>query len=527
MLEADFFLTLLPIALLVFLMTKKNAISANRALPLSALLLYLILLGFFPLGFRLVNAAVIAGLLTALTPIAIVLGAIFLFKTMEKTGAMTTVRQWLNGITDQPVAQIMIVAWAFSFLIEGVSGFGTPAALAAPLLVGLGFSPLKVVVVCLMMDSVPVTFGAVGMPTWFGLGGLAIPEAEMREIGFKASLLHLGGAVLIPVWALRMIVSWREIRESAIYLILVIGGTMATYVAVAAVSLEFPSIAGGLVGLFVSILLARFQIGLKKSEIPHPPTKVAMRDLFRASFPLWGTVLVLLVTRLEFLKLKGWLTNDTPALGFGLSGVGDFRVSDSLVITWRDIIGSGLDWSHAFLYVPSILPFALIAGITFLLFRSSAQEVVEVGRESLIRILKPIGAFLGALVLVKLLTVGGENSAANVLGQGLASIAGENWQFVAVFLGALGAFFSGSSTVSNLTFGAIQEATAASLGLDRSTILALQLVGSALGNMVCIHNIVAVCSILGLAQSEGLILKKTFPTMLCYAAVVTLLALLF
>ena len=112
------------------------------------------------------------------------------------------------------------------------------------------------------------------------------------------------------------------------------------------------------------------------------------------------------------------------------------------------------------------------------------------------QVLKPIGAFFGALVFVKLLMVGDERSCAAILGTWLANGSGNLWQFVAVYLGALGSFFSGSNTVSNLTFGGIQNATATTLGLSQTTILSLQSVGGAMGNMVCVHNIVAVCTIL-------------------------------
>lgn len=509
-------------------MTKKHGLPSNFALPLAALVMYGILLVYFAIRPLLLHAAIVEGLLTALTPISIVLGAVLLFKTMERTGAMGTVRARLNGVTTNPVAQLMIVGWAFSFLIEGVSGFGTPAALAAPLLVGLGFAPLPVAVMCLMMNTVPVSFGAVGMPTWFGLGELGLTTAELRETGFKAALIHAGGASVIPFLALRMVIPWREIRENLVFIVLVVGVTVAVYVGVARFSVEFPSIAGGVAGLLASVWLARKGIGLVAGKTADPVGDEAGSGsgLFKATFPLWATVLVLLITRLEPLGLRAWLTAAEPSLGLSIGALGELRLAPSLVVGWRNIFGTGVNWSHAVLYVPSVIPFFLVSTVAFLLFRTPATGVREVWRESLARVIRPIGAFLGALVLVKLLMVGGEESAASVLGRGLARFAGETWQYAAVYLGALGSFFSGSNTVSNLTFGGIQDATAQQLGLDRTTILALQSVGGAMGNMVCIHNIVAVCSILGLRDAEGGILRKTFLPMLLYGAVATIVSLL-
>ncbi len=514
----DLLLAALPIALLVHWMTKRNSMPSNRALPLAALMMYGILLVHFRIGPLLVHAAVVEGLLTALTPILIVCGAILLFKTMEATGAMATVRDWLNGLTPNPVAQLMIVGWAFSFLIEGVSGFGTPAALAAPLLVGLGFRPLPVAVLCLMMNTVPVSFGAVGMPTWFGLGELGLTAAEVREVAFKSAILHAAAALIIPLIALRMVLPGAEIRRNFPFITGVVGFTVAPYVAVARFNVEFPSIAGGLVGLLAAVALARRGIGLADPE-SRPPGRSTPPGLIKATFPLWATVLVLLATRIDALGLKALLTAASPAASVSIPGVGELRLSPSLVVQWRGIFRTELNWSHAILYVPSVVPFFLVSALTFALFRSPAATVREVAGATLERVLKPIGAFLGALVLVKLLMAGGDDSAAAALGRGLARATGSAWQFAAVYLGALGSFFSGSNTVSNLTFGGIQNATAVQLGLSRTTILSLQSVGGAMGNMVCIHNIVAVCSILGLQNSEGRILRKTFLPMLLYGAI--------
>ena len=113
-----------------------------------------------------------------------------------------------------------------------------------------------------------------------------------------------------------------------------------------------------------------------------------------------------------------------------------------------------------------------------------------------------------------------------MIGRTFAEITGDHWQYFAAYLGALGSFFSGSCTVSNLTFGGIQEAIANSVGLNTVKILALQSVGGAMGNMVCINNIVAVCMILGIYNQEGAILKKTVVPMIVYGLIAALMSLI-
>ena len=504
-----------PIAILIWLMTKKKSMPSHRALPLVAILLYLIQLLYFGADFKLMNATVIDGLLTAWTPILVIWGAIFLFRTMENTGAMKTIRQWLNGITENKVAQLMIIGWAFAFLIEGASGFGTPAALAAPLLVGLGFPALNVAILTLMMNSVPVTFGAVGTPIWFGLGQLGLSESQLLEIGIKSSIIHSIAALVIPIIALRFVVKMKDIRQNIIFIYLSILSCTVPYLLLARVGYEFPSVIGGLIGLVLTAWFAKCGIGLKTKAAKK---RFSLKQIVKASFPLWGTVLVLLLTRLRELGLKAILNSTDHALTLNLQPVTDLLVSLALVIQFNNILGTGTDFSHALLYVPSIIPFFLVSFITFLIYKK-APAVKKSWSQSWQRMKKPIIALLAALVFVKLLLVGGQNALSMLIGQSLADLTGSYWQYFSAYLGGLGSFFSGSNTVSNLTFGGIQQSIATSLNLNLTTILALQSVGGAMGNMICINNIVAVCSVLGLTNVEGKILKKTILPMIAYGAI--------
>jgi lactate permease len=135
-------------------------------------------------------------------------------------------------------------------------------------------------------------------------------------------------------------------------------------------------------------------------------------------------------------------------------------------------------------------------------------------------------ALMGALVFVNLMMLGNQQSAVNQIGQHLASLGGQHWQWFAPFLGALGSFFSGSATVSNLTFAGVQQIIALEKGLDVTTILAMQSVGAAMGNMVCINNIVAVASVLSLQNQEGYILKRTAVVVIVYGLLAGLIGVI-
>jgi lactate permease len=515
-----------PILLLIFWMTKHTPMPSARALPLAALLVYGIRLAWFDTGTQPVNAAVVAGLLVALTPILIVWGAIFFFRTMEHCGAMETIRNWLNHLSRNRVAQVVIIGWSFQFLIEGASGFGTPAALAAPLLVGLGFPPLRVAMACLILNSVPVSFGAVGTPTWFGFGQLGLSAQELRAVAWKTALIHSVAACVVPLFAFQLLVSWQEIRRNAVFIALAIAASVVPMFLLALVDDEFPAVAGGLLGLVFTVWLARRNVGLARAtetaaEAGPAPTA---RAVIKALFPLWATVLVLLATRIPALGLRALLTNAVPVWDLSLGSLGHFAISPALVLTLHGILGTDTDWTHQLLYVPSLIPFVLIAAVSWRVFGAPAGTAGIVWRETATRMRNPIIVLLGALVFVRLLMVGGETSSVMLIGHTLAAVTGGWWQYLAAYLGAIGSFFAGSATISNLTFGPIQDTIAMRMGLDRSTLLALQSVGGAMGNMIAIHNIVAVCAVLGLANAEGQIFRKNTGPMLVYGGVAAIMA---
>ncbi|MEF1220559.1 L-lactate permease, partial [Photobacterium damselae] len=202
----------------MWMMTKKNSYPSHIALPVTALLVGLIQLFYFEANTTLLAANIVTGVLSAITPISIIAGAILLNRTLAVSGAEDVIRQWLEGVSKNQVAQLMIIGWAFAFMIEGASGFGTPAAIAAPILVGLGFNPLKVAMLALVMNSVPVSFGAVGTPTWFGFGTLGLSDAELLNTGRLTAAVHFVAGFIIPVLALKFVVSWQQIRRNFIFI---------------------------------------------------------------------------------------------------------------------------------------------------------------------------------------------------------------------------------------------------------------------------------------------------------------------
>ena len=520
-----------PLFLLIYLMVKPNGMTSSKALPLSALAAYLIVIfnGHSPL--TLIHASVVQGVLLALTPLSIIAGAIFLFLCMEKTGALATLKNGLNTISSNKVAQLMIVGWAFAFLIEGASGFGTPAAIAAPILFSLGFAPVNVALFCLVTNTIPVIFGAMGTPVWFGMSLLSLQEDTIIDIATLAALISTLVAPAIVFMALRLVIpSWKIIFRHSLFIVSSTCACTLPFFALSFYSVEFPSLLGGGIGLIITVLMAKSGFGLSsaanefetKVDTQKKTASPSGRELAKASFPLWGTVIMLLLTRLPELGLRSLLQDGAPNITASLGILGNLSVSASLVISITGILGTSIQWKHSVLYVPSLIPFIVVAFASVYSFgsREWVSRITSVSSQTAVRMTKPLFALLGALVFVNLMMLGGEQSAVSVIGKHMAFLAGNNWPLFAPLLGALGSFFSGSATISNLTFAGIQHAIAEQLSLPLPVVLALQSVGAAMGNMVCINNIVAVTAILGLKGQDGVILKKAAGVLAIYAILV-------
>jgi lactate permease len=221
--------------------------------------------------------------------------------------------------------------------------------------------------------------------------------------------------------------------------------------------------------------------------------------IFRAWAPYLLVALVLVVTRVPHLPVKAWLSGIT--------------------LTWPNIFGTGINGSLQPLYVPGFL-FILVVLATYALHRMTRTQIVDSWRVASGQILGAGAALLFALPLVRVFinsgarfNTSGLESMPITLAEGTAALAGSAWPFFAPWIGALGAFVAGSNTVSNLTFGLFQFATAQRIGASPEVVVAAQAVGGAAGNMVAIHNVVAAAATVGLLGREGLLLRKTvFPT---------------
>jgi lactate permease len=534
----DFWIAVIPILFLIVVMTKTKSWPSHLALPATALLVYLLRFLYFEAAAAETHAALIKGVLSALTPLAIIWSAILLSDFMNRTGAQEVVNRYLNELSRNRVAQLMLIGWAFAFMLEGASGFGTPAAIAAPILVALGFPALRVAILTLVMNSVPVSFGAVGTPTWFGFAPLGLTEAELLSISPKIAMVHTAASLVIPALALCFVLKWHEIRRNLIFVLLSSLSCSLPFLGLSFLNYEFPSLLGGGVGLAITALLARSGFGLSEqmpeSDMPASPDPAPLegplstRPRWIAFTPYLLLMGILILTRIPDLGIRALLSATSPYFSTGLGALGEFRLSAALVVELKSILGTAVNWSFPMLFVPALIPFVIVVLLSKPILHADWNLLTGAAVSATRRIRLPAVTLVGALIMVELMmeSSGPRDAMTVQIGQTVAAAAGTSWPYFASLMGALGAFFSGSASVSNLTFGAIQQSIALATGLDPQKILALQSVGGAMGNMVCINNIIAVSTILGITHAEGKILKRTVLPLLVYALIAAGMSLL-
>lgn len=237
-----------------------------------------------------------------------------------------------------------------------------------------------------------------------------------------------------------------------------------------------------------------------------------MKELVLRTFPLWATVLVLILTRVEAIGIKQYLTKQSPFFSIHFGTYGTFRLSVSAVFELRDILTyPGLNWKYELLYVPFVLPYVMVSSLTVVLFHKDLtcrprDIVLAVGS----RLRNPTIALLEALILVQLMIQSGTAAPAYILGKVLSDWFQEGFVVISPLLGVLGSFFSSSTSISNLAFGSIQQIAAESVGTSVTSMLALQTAGGSAGIGVCLNNIIALCAVVGLDVGEGQILRKTY-----------------
>ncbi len=537
------FLALLPVlSVALFLVILKWP--ASRAMPICYIVAGILALFVWKVPGAQVAAASVNGLVTAFTLLYIIFGAILLLNTLQESGGLRTIRQGFTDITPDRRIQVIIIAWLFGSFIEGAAGFGTPAAVAVPLLVGLGFPAMAAVMAGMIIQSTPVSFGAVGTPILVGVNsGLSSDEAIktyasslgytewspfLNMIGAKVAMLHAIGGILIPLIVVAFLTKFYgknksfseglKIWKFAIFAALAM--TIPYYFVATLLGPEFPSMTGGLIGLAIVITAAKNGFLM--------PAKNDIWDFDKKENwdPTWNGKIEINISdsKTNISMVNAW----TPYVLVGLFLVLS-RLPQLPIINWMkawtvkfpNLFGTEISASFQPLYLPGTI-FILVAIITYFLHGMNGASFGRAVKDSFKTTLAASVALVFTVPMVQVFINSGGGAAEFAkmpiaLADGVAALTGSAWPLFAPIIGGLGAFVAGSNTVSNMMFSLFQFGVGERIGVDPTWIVALQAIGGAAGNMICVHNVVAASAVVGLVGREGEIIRRTILPFLYYA----------
>ncbi|MEE0816652.1 MAG: L-lactate permease, partial [Desulfovibrio fairfieldensis] len=397
---------------------------ATRAMPVAWLACVICGLIGWNLDVMYLLALSLQGVVVAVGVLIIVFGAILILYTLEKSGGMETIQHGMQNVSRDRRLQAIIIGFMFGAFIEGAAGFGTPAALAAPLLLALGFPAMAAAVICLVFNSVPVTFGAVGTPVIVGFGFLKGPVAEAvannpnlpfttydgfcKAVGQWATFMHAPMAIILTIFMLGFLTrffgaekSWSIGFRAWKYCVFAAVCFLIPYLLCAwLLGPEFPSMLGGLLGLAVVIWGTKKGFCVPKDVwgfAPHSEwdpswsgtvplnTKTefqAHMSQFMAWLPYVIICALLVISRIPQLGLKAWLTAQK--------------------LNFVDILGfKGVSASIDYLYVPGTF-FIVVALLTILLHKMPGSAVKDAWAESFRKMKAPTIALIFAVALVSI-----------------------------------------------------------------------------------------------------------------------------
>ncbi|CAM3862090.1 L-lactate permease [Mesobacillus thioparans] len=488
---------------------------AAKGMALSSLIVILLALTNWGMEGHVVLASIFQGVHKTLTILWILFGALVLLNTLRNTGAVVRINQGFQNISGDMRVQVIIVAFLFGSLIEGAAGFGTPAMVTGPLMLALGFQPIAAATIALIADSTAVMFGAVGTPVAVGLSN--IPGADtpfFHDIGITITSIDLLAGSFIPfILMLVLTVFFGKGFKDALPMLpwtLMVGFiyTGSAWLIANLFGHEFVSILASLITLAVATVTAKKGFLLPKTE-----WKAAMRKDFVVSTEKPKMSIVTAWSPYVVVVLLLLLTRIVPALKEFTRTAVDF--------TWKNILGiEGVTSAWEFLYSPGTI-LTIAAVFAFLFQKKSYQTFTNASKESLSTMKMTSIALIATLSMVQVFVNSGINlnelsSMPQYIAESFASSLGSVWIFVAPFLGELGAFITGSATVSTLTFSPIQYNVADAVGLESNIVLAVQVIGAAAGNMICVHNVVAASAVVGVSGKEGEIIRKTLAPAILY-----------
>ncbi|MCD9031101.1 L-lactate permease [Luteimonas sp. Y-2-2-4F] len=522
---------LIPIAFFFFALVVAR-LKGWLAGTLTVLLALAVALLFYRMPVDRALASAAYGFVYGLWPIAwIIIGAVFLYKVSVRTGQFDVIRASILSVTEDQRLQMLLVGFAFGAFLEGAAGFGAPVAITAALLVGLGFKPLYAAGLCLIANTAPVAFGAMGIPIIVagqvtGLDAFEIGQMAGRQLPFLT--------IVVLFWLMAIMDGWRGIKETW-PAVLVGGGSFAIvqFLTSNYIGPELPDITSAIASLVCLTLFLRvwqprriFRFEPDAADapaegaapgvaLPMPPTRHSTGAIVKA----WSPFIILTA------MVSIWSVKPFKAL-FAAGGALENWVLavpvpflHRLVEKTPPIVGTAAPYDavYRFDWFSATGTAILIAAlISIVLLRMRPAHAVATFGETLKELRTPIYSIGMVLAFAFVANYSGLSA---TLALSLAHT-GDAFTFFSPFLGWLGVFLTGSDTSANALFAALQANTAQQIGVPEVLLVAANTTGGVTGKMISPQSIAIACAAVGLSGRESDLFRFTVRHSLIFAAMV-------
>lgn len=465
-----YFLSLLPIIILIIL----SLTTGVKPAVIIGFFVTSVLFFYWEASFSHYLGSMGVAFFTTVSILMIVFGALFLYNIMQGTGLISQISHSLDNLHPSKEIRFFLLAICLTAFFEGVAGFGTPGAIVPLLLIAMGFNAVLSVSVVLLFDGLFAIFGAVGTPIITGLQlPLDLTHPQVQRIGFTAAVIGTIVQFLILFAVFRMFGKMHEPLQHKGKILLLFTFFAIPFCFFAWFVPDLATVLAALVMLTLSIFYLKGDKG-KINLHPWLP---------------YGILAILLLLPKIFNPLNRWIGWD---------------------LAFIDMFGSGLDASIKPLQSP-LIPF-IIVGIGVALYKKSKSFFLA---ESSIKLWKVFVVLFPSVAVAQLMINSGvhQPSMINNIADLLSNL-GSGYTILSPLLGIIGAFITGSTTISNVVFGPSQLETAKLLNLDPNLLLSLQLNGAGIGNAICLFNIIAAASVANLKNYKEVLSRNMAPALL-------------
>ncbi|EOW8235689.1 L-lactate permease [Campylobacter upsaliensis] len=458
----------------------------------------------YGMPFSLIGASFVQGFAQGMWPIAwIIIAAIFLYKLSVKSGSFEVIKESVMTITPDHRIQVILIGFCFGSFLEGAIGFGGPVAITAALLVGLGLKPLHAAGLCLIANTAPVAFGAVGIPI-IAMSNLV--GVEQYEISAMVGRMLVPLSLSVPFFIVFLMDGVKGVKETfPAVLVAAVSFTITQFISSNYLGAELPDIVSAVVSLACTTIFLKFWSPKNifrlddLTDFSHH-TQLEFGKVFKAWLPFILLIVCIIVWTQPWFKAffdKGAVFDYTKvALSFN-------NIEGSIVDSAGKALSLNMDINLIALQAGTAILVAALLTIFFLRIKSNIVE------EALGDTLKEMAMPCITIGLVVAFAFIAKNSGmSTTLGTAFATT-GDAFSFFSPVIGWIGVFLTGSDTSANLLFGPLQQAAATSLAVPEALFLAANSVGGVVGKMISPQSIAIACAAVGLVGKESDLFKFT------------------